>query len=66
VITLLALRTGRLFPTLRLEEPIPSSSVELLRGRPRASSMAAAMSVSAGFGGSNASLVFALRQPAGE
>jgi 3-oxoacyl-(acyl-carrier-protein) synthase len=66
VITLMTLRSGTLFPTLRLEDPISSSSVELLRGRPRPSSMEVAMSVSAGFGGSNSSLVFALRQPAGE
>ncbi len=58
VITLLALRTRTLLPTLRLERPIETERVELLRGSPRPSSMEAAMSVSAGFGGSNASLVF--------
>jgi 3-oxoacyl-[acyl-carrier-protein] synthase II len=58
LITLLALRSGTLFPTLRLERPIETAAVELLRA-PRPSPMRMAMSVSAGFGGSNASLVFA-------
>jgi 3-oxoacyl-(acyl-carrier-protein) synthase len=58
VITLLALRTGTLFPTLRLEHPIETERVELLRSSARPSPMEVAMSVSAGFGGSNASLVF--------
>jgi 3-oxoacyl-[acyl-carrier-protein] synthase II len=58
LITLLALRSGTLFPTLRLERPIETTTVELLSD-PRPSPMRMAMSVSAGFGGSNASLVFA-------
>ena len=58
VITLLALRTGTLFPTLRLEHPIETERVTLLRSSPRRSPMEVAMSVSAGFGGSNATLVF--------
>jgi 3-oxoacyl-(acyl-carrier-protein) synthase len=61
LITLLALRSGTLFPTLRLERPIETAAVELLSA-PRPSPMRMAMSVSAGFGGSNASLVFA-REP---
>jgi len=65
-ITLLALRHRTLFPTLRLEQPMVSSIVELLRDRPRPSAMEVAMSVSAGFGGSNASLVFQLQQRVGE
>jgi 3-oxoacyl-[acyl-carrier-protein] synthase II len=60
VITLLALRTGTLFPTLRLDHPIETGSVDLLKSSPRHSSIDVAMSVSAGFGGSNASLVFQL------
>lgn len=60
VITLLALRGGVLFPTLRLENPVPTGSVDLLRGAVRHTPMNVAMSVSAGFGGSNTSLVFAL------
>lgn len=58
LITLLALRSGTLFPTLRLERPIETTTVELLSDT-RPSPMRMAMSVSAGFGGSNASLVFA-------
>jgi 3-oxoacyl-[acyl-carrier-protein] synthase II len=57
LITLLALRTGTLFPTLRLERPIETAAVDLLSA-PRPSRMRLAMSVSAGFGGSNAALVF--------
>ena len=60
VITLLALRTGTLFPTLRLDRPIETGAVDLLRSSPRRSAIGVAMSVSAGFGGSNASLVFEL------
>ena len=62
VITLIALLDGVLIPTLRLEDPIATDSVDLLRGEVRPTSMDAAMSVSAGFGGSNASLVFALER----
>lgn len=57
-ITILALRHGALFPTLRLESPIASPTVEYLRGPLRRESITAAMSVSAGFGGSNAALLF--------
>jgi 3-oxoacyl-[acyl-carrier-protein] synthase II len=66
VITLLALRSGTLIPTLRIERPIVSSCVDLLATGPRRSSMEVAMSVSAGFGGSNASLVFRLHEQAAE
>jgi 3-oxoacyl-[acyl-carrier-protein] synthase-1 len=65
VITLLALRSGTLFPTLRLESPIETVGVDLLAA-PRRSPIGVAMSVSAGFGGSNASLVFALAREAGD
>lgn len=58
VITLLALRSGMRFPTLRLERPIESASVDLLGSGLRRAPLEIAMSVSAGFGGSNASLVF--------
>ena len=61
IITVLALRAGRLFPTLRMVEPIESQSVEFLRGETRQAPMEAAMSASAGFGGSNAALVFSQR-----
>jgi len=58
LITLLALRCGLLFPTLRLERPIESAAVELLGCAVRRAPLEVAMSVSAGFGGSNATLVF--------
>ena len=48
----------RSFPLCGWSSPIETSCVDLLRSSPRRSSMEVAMSVSAGFGGSNASLVF--------
>jgi 3-oxoacyl-(acyl-carrier-protein) synthase len=57
-ITILAIRHGALFPTLRLAQPIESSIVEYLHGELRRESLSVALSVSAGFGGSNAALVF--------
>lgn len=59
-ITLLGLRAGRLFPTLRLTDPVEARSVRLLNGHTRCAPMDVAMSVSAGFGGSDASLVFTI------
>lgn len=58
LITILALRKGRLFPTLRLVDPIETPRVDWIRGGGRETPMRAAMSVSAGFGGSNAALLF--------
>jgi 3-oxoacyl-[acyl-carrier-protein] synthase II len=66
IITILALRSQRLFPTLRLAEPIDSPSIDWLTGGGREASMSVAMSVSAGFGGSNAALVFAVGTGAGQ
>jgi 3-oxoacyl-(acyl-carrier-protein) synthase len=57
-ITILAMRNGALFPTLRLSDPIESDRVDWLRGELRRQPLPVAMSVSAGFGGSNAALVF--------
>jgi 3-oxoacyl-[acyl-carrier-protein] synthase II len=57
-ITVLAMRHGALVPTLRLKDPIASSTVEYLHGEIRHASLPVVMSVSAGFGGSNAALVF--------
>jgi 3-oxoacyl-(acyl-carrier-protein) synthase len=57
-ITVLAMRNGALFPTLRLSDPIESDQVDWLRGELRRQPLPVAMSVSAGFGGSNAALVF--------
>jgi len=59
-ITILALRSGMLYPTLRLADPIPSQAVDWIRGAPRPQHMSMAISASAGFGGSNTSLLFGL------
>jgi 3-oxoacyl-[acyl-carrier-protein] synthase II len=58
--TICGIRRGALWPTLRLEEPIESPAVDWLVGAPRREALPMAMSVSAGFGGSNAALVFAM------
>jgi 3-oxoacyl-(acyl-carrier-protein) synthase len=60
-ITILAMRNSALFPTLRLTDPIESDRVDWLRGELRRKPLPVAMSVSAGFGGSNAALVFGSR-----
>jgi 3-oxoacyl-(acyl-carrier-protein) synthase len=57
-ITITAIRTGALFPTLRLTNPIENTGVDWLRGEVRRQPLPLAMSVSAGFGGSNAALIF--------
>jgi 3-oxoacyl-[acyl-carrier-protein] synthase II len=57
-ITIMAVRCGVLLPTLRLTDPIESPSVNWLRGGVRRESLPLAMSVSAGFGGSNTTLIF--------
>jgi 3-oxoacyl-[acyl-carrier-protein] synthase II len=57
-ITITAIRCGALFPTLRLTDPIESPGVDWLRGEVRRQPLPLAMSVSAGFGGSNTALIF--------
>jgi 3-oxoacyl-[acyl-carrier-protein] synthase II len=57
-VTICGIRRGALFPTLRLSEPIDSPAVDWLMGGPRRVSVPIAMTVSAGFGGSNAVLIF--------
>jgi len=57
-ITISAMHANALFPTLRLTDPIESDRVDWLRGNIRRQPLPVAMSVSAGFGGSNAALVF--------
>jgi 3-oxoacyl-[acyl-carrier-protein] synthase II len=57
-ITIMAMQSGALLPTLRLDDPIESDQVDWLRGELRRQPLPVAMSVSAGFGGSNAALVF--------
>jgi 3-oxoacyl-[acyl-carrier-protein] synthase II len=56
-VTAIAIRRGALFPTLRLSDPLECPQVDWLMGGVRRQALAAAMSVSAGFGGSNAALV---------
>ena len=58
IIAIIAVRCGALLPTLRLTDPIESPSVDWLRGKVLCQEVALAMSVSAGFGGSNAALIF--------
>jgi len=58
IIAIIAVRCGALLPTLRLTDPIESPSVDWLRGTVVCQEVPLAMSVSAGFGGSNAALIF--------
>jgi len=58
VITIAAVRCGALFPTLRLTDPIESPGVDWLREEVRRQPLPLAMTVSAGFGGSNTALIF--------
>ena len=60
-ITIMAVRCGALLPTLRLKDPIESPGVEWLQGEVRREVLPLAMSVSAGFGGSNTALIFGSR-----
>ena len=57
-ITIMAIHSGALLPTLRLTDPIASPGVDWLRGEVRRQPLPLAMSVSVGFGGSNAALIF--------
>ncbi|HET9406765.1 MAG TPA: beta-ketoacyl-[acyl-carrier-protein] synthase family protein [Candidatus Sulfotelmatobacter sp.] len=59
-IAIAGMRSSTLFPTLRLTDPIDSSAIDWLTGQPRRQPLPVAMTVSAGFGGSNAGLIFEL------
>ena len=59
-VTIVSMRSATLFPTLRLSDPIESSAIDWLRGEPRRQPIPVGMTVSAGFGGSNTSLIFEL------
>ena len=59
-VTIAGMHSSALFPTLRLTDPIESAAVDWLMGKPRRQPLPVAMTVSAGFGGSNTSLVFEL------
>lgn len=57
-ITIMAVCSGALLPTLRLTNPIESPGVEWLRGEVKRQPLPLAMSASSGFGGSNTVLIF--------
>jgi 3-oxoacyl-(acyl-carrier-protein) synthase len=57
-VTIMAVRSGALLPTLRLTHPIESPGVNWLRGKVERRPLPLAMSVSSGFGGSNTVLIF--------
>jgi 3-oxoacyl-[acyl-carrier-protein] synthase II len=57
IVALTAVRHGLVFPTMRLSRPLASRHVDLARDEVRAGVVEAAISVSAGFGGSNVCLV---------
>ncbi len=65
IVALQAVRHGLVFPTMRLRKPLESKHVDFVRDRTRNEEVQTAISVSAGFGGSNACLVFE-PAPAGE
>jgi len=58
-IAISAIRSGAIYPTLRLTDPIESTAVDWVRGEVRHQPVSMAMSASVGFGGSNTVLVFA-------
>jgi 3-oxoacyl-[acyl-carrier-protein] synthase II len=57
-ITIMAIRSGALLPTLRLANPIESPGIDWLRGEVKRQPLPLAMSASSGFGGSNTVLIF--------
>ena len=57
-ITIMAIHSGALLPTLRLADPIESPGVDWLRGEVKRQPLPLAMSASSGFGGSNTVLIF--------
>jgi len=57
-IAISAIRSGVLYPTLRLTDPLESTSVDWLRGTVRHEPVTMTMSASVGFGGSNSVLIF--------
>ena len=62
-VTIMAVRSGALPPTLRLTNPIESPGVDWLRGEVKRQPLPLAMSVSSGFGGSNTVLIFGSGRP---
>jgi 3-oxoacyl-[acyl-carrier-protein] synthase II len=60
-ITIMAIRSGSLLPTLRLTNPMETPGVDWLRGEVKRQPLPLAMSASSGFGGSNTVLIFESR-----
>ncbi len=65
IFSILALRDGIVPPTLNLENPSPSCDIDLVPKVARERKVAYALSNSFGFGGTNASLIFAHPDHAG-
>jgi 3-oxoacyl-[acyl-carrier-protein] synthase II len=65
IFSILALRDGVVPPTLNLENPSPSCDIDLVPKTARERKVAYALSNSFGFGGTNASLIFARPDHAG-
>ncbi len=59
IFSILALRDGVAPPTLNLENPSPSCDIDLVPNQPRERRIKYVLSNSFGFGGTNASLIFA-------
>ena len=59
IFSILAIRDGVVPPTLNLDNPSPSCDIDLVPNRRRSAGSTYALSNSFGFGGTNASLVFA-------
>jgi len=57
-ISISAIRSGTIFPTLRLTDPIESATLDWVKGEVRHEPVSLAMSTSLGFGGSNSVLIF--------
>lgn len=57
-VTIMAIRSGALLPTLRLTNPIESPGIDWLSGEVKRQPLPLAMSASSGFGGSNTVLIF--------
>ena len=58
ILTIQALVTGQLPPTINLDDPDPECALDHVSGKARSQQVEAALSNSFGFGGTNASLVF--------
>ena len=64
VATIMAIRTGKLHPTINLDNPEPATQgLDLVPNQAQAHQIKAALSNSFGFGGHNSTLVFAPYQP---